>query len=136
MANQYQKWSDDEINLLRELAGKHPATEISLKIGRGYDACSKMIRKLGLPSYVPAFPPARPAATQKAVGRTKKTKEPVSPQWRGNFLPKKDVVVRKAPVQHISFPPLEYCMNCHSPVSSWTDHENRMRHMGCKRPAA
>jgi hypothetical protein len=133
MPNQYQKWSDREISQLRELAGTIPASEISLKIGRGYDAVSKMIRKLGLPSFAHVFPPPRPAASPKPVGASKKPKNHVSPQWRGNFLPKKDVVVRKASVNHISYPPLEWCPTCHSPVSNWVDHERRL---GCKRPAA
>jgi uncharacterized OB-fold protein len=36
-------------------------------------------------------------------------------------------------VSHVSYPPLEWCENCHSPVSNWSDHEARL---GCTRPAA
>lgn len=133
MGNQFSPWSDMELNQLRELAGQFSAVHISAQIGRSVEGVRKQIRKLGLKSFQNTPPKPRPSASR----------EPSTiPEWARTarsspMAPIKPTVVRKASVKNnISFPPLEYCMNCCSPVSSWSDHESRMSHMGCKRPAA
>jgi hypothetical protein len=129
MGNQFSPWSDFEVNQLKELAGQFSAVYISAQIGRSVEGVRKQIRKLGLKSFQNTPPKPRPSASRKLVERQDTPKPAVSPI--------KPTVVRKASVKNnISFPPLEYCMNCCSPVSSWSDHESRMSHMGCKRPAA
>jgi len=128
MANQFSPWSDFELNQLKELAGQFSAVYISAQIGRSVEGVRKQIKKLGLKSFVSTPPKPHPAASRTPPERREKPK-PVDPYH-------KPLVVREARVKHISYPPLEYCMNCCSPVSSWSDHENRMRHMGCKRPSA
>ena len=130
MENQFSPWSDMEITQLKELAGQFSAVHISVQIGRSTEGVRKMIKKLGLPSFPnPADRKASPKP-QKAPERKdveKVTQEPV----------RRPVALRKARVgNHVSYSPLEWCETCHAPVSSWVDHENRMRHMGCKRPAA
>lgn len=116
-------WSDMEINQLKELAGHFPAVHIGAQIGRGTHGVRKMILKLGLKSYVTTPPKPRPAAPPKAVRAKVVPKRPVSHL--------KPTVVREAPIAHVSYPPLEWCPTCHSPVSNWIDHERRTR---CKRP--
>ena len=130
MGNQFTPWSDFELNQLKDLAGHFPASQISEKIeGRSVEGVRKMIKKLGLKSFVTTPPKPRPVASRKPSVR-KVTPKPV-------VAPIKPVTVRKASVRNnVSFPPLDYCMNCHSPVSDWQSHESRMSHMGCKRPAA
>jgi len=131
MGNQFSPWSDMELNQLKELAGQFSAVHISAQIGRSVEGVRKQIKKLGLKSFVSTPPKPRPVASRTPVGGMK----PHKPVERPVAL-RKPLVVREARVKHISYPPLEYCMNCCSPVSSWSDHENRMRHMGCKRPSA
>ena len=129
MGNQFSPWSDFELNQLKELAGQFSAVHISDQIGRSVEGVRKQIKKLGLKSFQNAPPKPRPAASGKPV-EAKDTPKPV-------VAPMKPTVLRKASVKNnISFPPLDYCMNCHSPVSDWQSHESRMSHMGCKRPAA
>jgi hypothetical protein len=129
MPNQYSPWSDTEISQLRGLAGKFPAPYISTQIGRGYDAVSKMIRKLGLPHYVQPSSKPRPAASGKATATPKSIKR----VERKPAAPREPVAVRKSKITHISYPPLEWCPTCHAPVSNWDDHRRRI---GCQRPAA
>lgn len=129
MALTFNPWSDMEITQLRELAGHFSAPYISAQIGRSVEGVRKQIRKLGLKSFQNAPPKPRPRAAGKPVER-QDTPKPV-------LSPIKPVTLRKASVKNnVSFPPLDYCMNCHSPVSDWQSHESRMSHMGCKRPAA
>ena len=136
MALQFTPWSDFELNQLKELAGHFPASYISEKIeGRSVEGIRKMIKKQGLNSFVTTPPKPRPVAARKPVGETKELKT-VQPKPKTPVAPIKPVTVRKASVSHISYPPLEWCMNCSSPVSNWSDHESRMSHMGCKRPEA
>jgi len=118
-----------EINQLKELAGHFSAVHISAQIGRSVEGVRKQIRKLGLKGFVSTPPKPRPVALREPVGGMRPHKPVVSPT--------KPVTLRKASVQNnVSYPPLDYCMNCHSPVSDWQSHESRMSHMGCKRPAA
>jgi hypothetical protein len=117
-----------EITQLKELAGHFPAAHIGAQIGRGTHGVLKQIKKLGLPSYVNAPPKPRPVASPKPVKAKVEAKRVV----RQPVAPLKPTAVRQAQVKHISYPPLEWCPTCHSPVSSWIDHEKRM---GCKRPA-
>jgi hypothetical protein len=132
MANSGTHWSDMELNQLKELAGHFPAAHISEQIGRGLHGVLKKIRELGLKSYSSNPHKPRPVASRvpSAV-----------PDWAKTtpskiVAPLKPTNVRKASVRHISYPPLEWCENCHGVVSSWSDHESQMSHMGCKRPAA
>lgn len=125
-------WTDMEITQLKELAGQFSASYISSQIGRSTEGVRKQIKKLGLKSFVSAPPKPRPAASRKPSS---------VPEWartgeREPVAPTKPTAVRKANVSHVSYPPLEWCDNCHSPVSSWSDHCSRMAHMGCTRPAA
>lgn len=99
-------WTQQEINQLKELAGTIPAPQVAQKIGRGRDGVLKMIRKLGLPGY-----------SQSAAPK----KEPV-----------KEVVEAPKINRHlVSHSPLEWCPNCHAPVSEWDAHLGRMARFGC-----
>lgn len=125
MGNQFSPWSDFELNQLKELAGQFSAVHISALIGRSVEGVRKQIRKLGLKSFQNTPPKPRPRAAGKPVER-KDTPKPV-------LSPIKPTVLRKANVTHVSYPPLEWCSQCHSPVSNRIDHQNRM---GCKMDAA
>ena len=118
-----------ELNQLKEMAGHFPASHIASQIGRGKDGVLKKIRELKLPGYVSLPPKPRPVAQRKPVER----KEYPQHVARPVVAPVKPVTLRKANVTHVSYPPLEWCSQCHSPVSSWSDHTSRI---GCKRPAA
>ena len=129
MGNQFSPWSDFELNQLKELAGQFSAVHISAQIGRSVEGVRKQIRKLGLKGFQNTPPKPRPIASREpsAVPGWAKTatSTPVAP-----IKPK---TLRKASVSHVSYPPLEWCETCHSPVSNWGDHSARL---GCKRPAA
>jgi hypothetical protein len=118
-----------ELNQLKELAGQFSAVHISAQIGRSVEGVRKQIRKLGLKGFVSTPPKPRPVALRKPV----ESKEAPQHVERPVVAPVKPVTVRKASISHISYPPLEWCPTCHSPVSSWSDHTSRV---GCKRPAA
>ena len=126
----FKLWTDSEVNQLKELAGQFSAVHISAQIGRSTEAVRKKIKKLGLKSFVAMPPKPRPVASRKPSS---------VPGWARTgesnaVAPMKPTTLRKASVSHVSYPPLEWCGNCHSPVSSWGDHCSRMSHMGCKRP--
>ena len=115
-----------EINQLKELVGQFSAAHISAQIGRSTEGVRKMTKKLGLKSFVSTPPKPRPAARRTPVERQDTPKPFLSPT--------KPVTVRKASVQNnVSYPPLEWCSQCHSPVSNRRDHQNRT---GCKMDAA
>jgi hypothetical protein len=121
-------WTEEELTQLKELAGQFPAPHISAQIGRSAEGVRKQIKKLGLKSFVTTPPKPKPIASRKpsAVPHWARTVEgkPVSPI--------KPTTVRKASVTNVSYPPLEWCETCHSPVSNWVDHRARM---GCKKTA-
>jgi len=129
-------WTEEELTKLKELAGQFPAPHISAQIGRSAEGVRKQIKKLGLKSFVNTPPKPRPVRPHKTVGETKGVKA-VQPKPKTPVAPIKPKMLRESTVKNsVSFPPLDYCMNCHSPVSDWHGHEARMSHMGCKRPAA
>ena len=136
MGNQFSPWSDFELNQLKELAGQFSAVHISAQIGRSVEGVRKQIRKLGLKSFVSTPPKPHPAPVHRPVVEPKETKA-IQPKPKPPVAPIKPKMLRESTVKNsVSFPPLDYCMNCHSPVSDWQSHESRMSHMGCKRPAA
>lgn len=112
-------WTEQEIEILRQMAGKFKSSIIAEKIGRGPDGVLKKIKQLGLPSFSgiptkkPQFPPAR-----------QESKNDPNP------------LRKQEPPRYIIKGKVEYCMNCGSPVSSWDLHLERMGRFGCKRPAA
>ena len=136
MGNQFSPWSDFELNQLKELAGQFSAVHISAQIGRSVEGVRKQIKKLRLKSFVSTPPKPHPVRPHKPVTEPKEVKA-VQPKPIRPVAPVKPKFVRESTVKNnSSFPPLEWCTNCHAPVSSWSDHENRMKHIGCKRPAA
>ena len=118
-------WTDGELTILKQMAGKYSAPQIAEKLGRGRDGVLKKIKRLGLPVYDQnSAPSARGIVKCVRSAKDARSKRKVS-----DNAP----VVRRPAVTHVSYPPLEWCPTCHAPVSNWTDHEYRM---GCKRPAA
>ena len=100
MANQYRPWSDKELNQLRELAGDFSARDLSKKIGRGYDAIQKMVRKLDLPRFphVPHKSRATAPKPEPPTNQVLRLPEPLRPQ--------------KERTSHVTYPPLEWCGQC------------------------
>ena len=135
MGNQFSPWSDMELTQLKELAGQFSAVHISAQIGRSVEGVRKQIRKLGLKGFVSMPPKPRPIASREtsAVPGWSKTatSTPVAPIKPVAL--RKPLVVRESRVSNnVSYPPLEWCETCHSPVSNWADHRARM---GCRRTA-
>jgi hypothetical protein len=129
MGQTYTKWSDAELFILREKAGKVSAAEIGKEVGRGTEGVKKMIGKLGLQGYGPVAKPRTPATPKPP--REAKIKEPKPPVLR-KPLPVKKATFKRPKVLGT----VEWCPNCHAPVSNWGAHLERMAYMGCKRPAA
>ena len=110
-------WTDEETQQLLELSKTRSHSQVGLEMGRTKDSVRhrlKWLRDKENPQEVKDTPVAVKAvkkkeARQEKVIRTTRTKEP-----------------------HVSYPPLEWCPTCHSPVSNWSDHSARI---GCKRPA-
>lgn len=133
MANQYPPWSEAELNRIRELSGNFSSVYIGEQIGRSADSIRNKIKKLGLPSFIsaPPKPKMRPLVYGKPKDESVKVKTYVEPR-EGLRQP----LEAKSRRQPVSYAPLEWCQNCHAPVSSWSEHVSRMSHMGCQRPAA
>jgi hypothetical protein len=126
-------WGDGEVALLKQMAGSFPARHIADRIGRTTNGVLKKIKALGLKSYVNAPPKPHPVRPHRPVGEPKEQKA-VEPKPKPPVALRKPLVVRESRVSNnVSYPPLEWCPTCHSPVSSWSDHTSRI---GCKRPAA
>lgn len=147
MSNQYTPWTDKELNQLREMAGKRPASEIALEIGRGYDSIQKMCRKLDLPSYVKPVrdkavkAPVAPVETVEVVDEPESTPEPpyvpvVRPVTiRAYVAPTKALRQAPKPKASVNYPPTELCPVHGCLVSDWPAHIQRLGNV-CKRPAA
>jgi hypothetical protein len=133
MAEHGTPWDDKEINLLKELAGKHPANYISEQVGRSLEGVRKQIRKLGLKAFVPG------RSERPAEGKTShKGKEGrgAAPVRIKTYVESRPGLRQKEARTSVSYPPLDYCMNCKAPVSDWDAHVIRMGRFGCARPAA
>ncbi len=127
MAHIFSKWTEQEIATLRKLAGKNSGKEISKEIGRGYDGIQKMIRKLGLPRY--EFTGQQRTLT--VVNKSPKDTHQSPVKSSSSTLlrkPQKPYNLDRITVKGS----VEWCPSCHSPVSNWSEHRERM---GCKRPA-
>lgn len=84
-----------------------------------------------------------PSAIGKEMGRSRDSvrNKIKSMQLKGNVdasaVPKETVVPVKKNMAIESHSMIDYCPNCHSPVSNWPDHLARMAVvMGCRRPMA
>ena len=133
MGNQFSPWSDFELNQLKELAGQFSAVHISAQIGRSVEGVRKQIKKLRLKSFVSTPPKPHPVRPHKPVTEPKEVKA-VQPKPIHPVALRKPLVVRESRVSNnVSYPPLEWCSQCHAPVSNRRDHQNRM---GCKMDAA
>lgn len=116
MPNQEQKWTPEETKKLVKLAGKMSGPQIAKILKRTRDSVKGKIERMGLPKFdrsakpiviapVPPPEPPKPVAV---------------PQLRQPIKPLR----QKAPSRE--YAPLEYCPECHAPVSNWSDHLIRM----------
>ena len=114
-----QKWTEEETKqVVASLAKGLSPTAIGREINRSRDSVRHRIKWIkSHESLVPT-----------AIGEVKKEEE------RQVKEPKP--LRKKEKTGFVTYPPLEWCPNCHSAVSNWSDHVSRMAHMGCKRPAA
>jgi hypothetical protein len=121
-----KNWSHKETEKLKKYMNDYPpisSTQIAEEMERSVDSVRHKIKWMRKQDG--EVPVKKVLSTKKTVAKPVVTKaEPPAPE------PKTD---RTGKVPHISYPPLEWCPTCHSPVSSWDDHSRRM---GCKRPLA
>jgi|ERR1700677_1875258 len=121
------KWSDMEIQQLRELAGKHSATYIATQIGRSPDGVSKQIKNLGLPGYV-QYPKKEPIPDAQ-----RRSKAPVG--GRAYVEPPAGLRQPAKAKAAVSYPAAELCPVHHCLVSDWSGHVMRLGNT-CSRPTA
>lgn len=129
MGKTYSHWTERELEVLRDMAGKFNATVIGERVGRGSDGVRKMIGKLGLQSYV------NPATTERLAAPPKPAKAPVAIRA---YVEEPSVALRKpleakSRKQPSSYPPMEICPIHKCWVSNWAEHAARL---GCTKPAA
>lgn len=141
MGQTFTAWSEKEISILRENAGKINAIEIGKIVGRGSDGVRKMAKKLGLPSWEQPRTKSIPTASTKPIKRNRKPLKhsPTPARIKTYVAPSKPLrkpLEEKSRQQLTSYPQVQYCPVCNSPVSDWVAHINRMGWYGCKRPAA
>ena len=99
-------WTEEETGKLVVLSKSLTAAQIGSELGRTKDSVRHRLRWLKDQNRVLA-----------PVVKAKEDQE-------GKALRKKEYT-------HVSYPPLEWCPTCHSPVSNWSDHTSRL---GCRRP--
>jgi hypothetical protein len=111
-----QIWSESEIERLLELHkdGLGP-TAAAKELGRTKDSVHHKLKWLKRQGMV------------EGIAKVPKTIKAVKQEEEREIKP-----LRKKESRYVSYPPLEWCGECHSPVSSWADHSRRI---GCKRPA-
>jgi len=105
--------------MLRKLAGTISASEIGKRLGRTKDSVKAQLHRWKLPTYVVVY--------EKKVKPEEVVPTPVEPP-KAVPVPLRKVdkpaLRQKAPSRE--WPPLEYCPECHAPVSNWTEHHARM----------
>ena len=113
-----QKWTEEETKqVVASLAKGLSPTAIGREINRSRDSVRHRIKWIkSHESLVPT------AIVEVKKEEERQTKEPKP--------------LKKKEKYHVSLPPVEYCLNCHSPVSNWDEHLGRMSVFGCKRSAA
>lgn len=113
------KWTDKETERLLELKKTLNNSQVAKELARTKDSVRHRLAWLKDKKLFES-----PIPSPVAI---KVVKEDVQQEKNGKPLRKKE------PSKHqVSYPPLEWCPTCHSPVSNWIDHRNRM---GCVRPA-
>ena len=115
-------WTESETQKLIELRNNGAgSSSIAEELGRTKDSVRYRMR------WLDAQGKEKPLTKEKLLSM-RPTRTENSPQ-DNEAKP-----LRKKENYHVSYPPLEWCPTCHSPVSNWTDHASRMSHMGCQRP--
>lgn len=116
------KWTDEQIAQLKKLSKTVSAPEIARMIGKTRDAVKNKIERLGLPKFDPyAEPETEPiVVAPEPVQASSRT----IPAYSGPPLRKKEV--------RGAIGTIEWCGQCGSPVSNWTEHADRLGH---RRPA-
>jgi biotin operon repressor len=119
-------WSHKETEKLKKYMNDYPpisSTQIAEEMGRSVDSVRHKIKWMRKQDE--DVPVKKAIPTKKTVAKPVVTKaETPTPESK---------TARTGKVPHISYPPLEWCPTCHSPVSNWEDHRRRL---GCVRPAA
>ncbi len=117
-------WNHKDTEQLKLLEGTMTLNQIAEQLGRTKDSIRHKIK--WLKGQRPGPEPikveqAKPKPIQRFIPPKEISAEPIKRESRAKG--------------NISYPALEWCENCNSPVSNWSDHIARMRHMGCKRPS-
>lgn len=123
MKNIEQKWTEEEVKQLRKLAKTMPTPEIAIIMGRSRDSVKNKMDRAWIPRFIPPKAIETPAEMPEVVI------EPVVVASVPEIKEDPKPVLHKPVVRDYSV--IEWCPECHSPVSNWTDHQQRLGH---KRP--
>lgn len=110
-------WTEHEIARLKQLSGTMSSSEIGKILGRTKDAVKAQRNRWGLPSFIPAY--ARASEVVQAAPEPPKTSPVALRQAPKPPLRQKAVRIEGT---------VEYCPECHAPVSNWDDHFYRSGH--------
>ena len=111
-------WEDNEIKQMVELEKTMTHAQVAKEMGRTKDSVRhklKWLKEQGI-----AVPTTIKAVKKEEVRQAKEKVKEAKP------------LRKKEQTGYVSYPPLEWCGECHAPVSNWRDHAFRM---GCKKPA-
>lgn len=108
-------WNTEEIEKLKTLAGTMSSSKIGKLLGRTKDAVKNKIIFLDLPRFAITF-----EVHQK---KAPAPKEPMMALYKNHAAEARRLLPRlMAPTK------IEWCPECHSPVSNWAEHEERQGH--------
>jgi len=104
-------WTDEETQQLLELSKTLSHSQVGLQMGRTKDSVRHRLKWLK-DKETPQEEKKSPVAA-KSVKKKEAHKE-------------KEIRPTRTKEPHVSYPPLEWCPTCHSPVSNKEDHFRRM----------
>lgn len=116
------KWSEEQINQLFKLRNDELSlARIAEVMNRSKDSIRHKIKWLSQQTtdYVPRL--------KKTTKKEPPKVQPIPLETKPMRRPKPEIVVHRL---------IDYCGNCHAPVSNWTEHLERMKQFGCRWPAA
>lgn len=124
------RWTKEDVSRLRQLVPTHTAKELSIEFHRNPKAIHTQCQRVGIHA-VPEIERSRQRrAAKEAIPKEPKAARPPKPMKEP--APKPIRLVSR-PAKSVYRPALEYCSQCHAPVSNWGEHFERMGH---RRPAA
>ena len=125
------KWTPEQVDTLKQYAGKMSSKQIGALIGRSKNAVKNKLAAMDLSRFAVE---TKPKVIKKRIRKPKPKPVKVAPAPAPEKPPmvsrfkNHEAEARKSLPHHDGPSKIEWCPQCYSPVSNWAEHFERLGH--------